>query len=112
MHRSLAGLAPAGPGYRKLVVKPRPGGGLDWARARHETPYGEAAVRWELAGGECTLEVTVPSGCTATVVLPDADGTTCDVGSGTHTFSCAVVLAEGAGLAGRAGRAPELAARP
>ena len=112
MHRSLAGLAPAGPGYRKLVVKPRPGGGLDWARARHETPYGEAAVRWDLAGGEFTLEVTVPSGCTATVVLPDADGTTCDVGSGTHTFSCAVVLPEGAGLAGRAGRAPELAARP
>ena len=69
-------------------------------------------MRWDRTGGEFTLEMTVPAGCTATVVLPDADGTTCDVGSGTHTFSCAVVLPEGAGLAGRAGRAPELAARP
>ncbi|PTT70646.1 alpha-L-rhamnosidase, partial [Arthrobacter sp. HMWF013] len=33
MHRSLAGLAPAEPGYRKLLVRPRPGGGLDWAEA-------------------------------------------------------------------------------
>jgi alpha-L-rhamnosidase len=45
MHRSVAGLAPAEPGYRHLLVRPRPGGALDWAKSRHETPYGEAAVR-------------------------------------------------------------------
>ena len=106
MHRSLAGLAPAGPGYRKLLIRPMPGGGLDWAQARHETPYGVADVRWDLAGADFTLQVTVPAGCTATVVLPDADGTTHDVGSGTHSFSCAAALPYGAA------RAPELAARP
>jgi len=106
MHRSLAGLAPAGPGYRKLLIRPMPGGGLDWAQARHETPYGVADVRWDLAGADFTLQVTVPAGCTATVVLPDADGTTHDVGSGTHSFSCAAAMPYGAA------RAPELAARP
>ncbi|MEK0153545.1 glycoside hydrolase family 78 protein [Arthrobacter oryzae] len=106
MHRSLAGLAPAGLGYRKLLIRPMPGGGLDWAQARHETPYGVAGVRWDLADADFTLQVTVPAGCTATVVLPDADGTTHDVGSGTHSFSCAAALPYGAA------RAPELAARP
>ncbi|MBP1133788.1 alpha-L-rhamnosidase [Arthrobacter sp. PvP023] len=106
MHRSLAGLAPAEPGYRKLLVRPRPGGGLDWAQARHETPYGIAAVRWDLAGPEFTLQVTVPAGCTAIVVLPDAEGSAHEVGSGTHSFSCVAAQPHGAG------RAPELAARP
>ena len=106
MHRSLAGLAPTGPGYRKLLIRPMPGGGLDWAQARHETPYGVADVRWDLAGADFTLQVTVPAGCTATVVLPDADGTTHDVGSGTNSFSCAAAMPYGAA------RAPELAARP
>ncbi|KIS29154.1 alpha-L-rhamnosidase [Arthrobacter sp. SPG23] len=106
MHRSLAGLAPAEPGYRKLLVRPRPGGGLGWAQARHETPYGMAAVRWDLAGPDFTLQVTVPAGCTATVVLPDADATAHDVCSGTHSFSCVAALPDGAA------RAPELAARP
>ena len=40
LHRTVAGLAPAAPGYRRLLVRPRPGGGLTHARARHDTPYG------------------------------------------------------------------------
>ncbi len=106
MHRSLAGLAPAEPGYRKLLVKPHPGGGLDWAEARHETPYGEAAVRWDRTGEEFTLDVTVPAGTTATVVLPDADRTVHEAGSGTHSFSCVVAL-PGSVLAGVGPRTPE-----
>jgi alpha-L-rhamnosidase len=106
MHRSLAGLAPAAPGYRKLLVRPRPGGGLDWAQARHETPYGIAAVRWDLAGPKFTLQVTVPAGCSGTVVLPDAEGSAHEVGSGTHSFSCVAALPDGAA------RALEPAARP
>lgn len=106
MHRSVAGLAPAEPGYRHLLVRPRPGGGLDWAEARHETPYGEAVVRWELARQDFTLEVTVPAGCTATVILPDVEETAHEVGSGTHSFGCVLGLPEGAGST------PQLAAQP
>ena len=46
LHRVVAGLAPAEPGYRRILVRPVPGGGLTSAAARHETPYGEAAVAW------------------------------------------------------------------
>src|SRR3954449_9961231 len=40
LHRTVAGLAPGAPGYRSIVVRPLPGGGLTHARARHLTPYG------------------------------------------------------------------------
>ena len=70
MHRTVAGLAPASPGYRDLEVRPLPGGGLTSASARHLTPYGEASVSWQRADGRMHLQVQVPVGSTATVHVP------------------------------------------
>ena len=44
LHRTVAGLAPAAPGYRRLRVAPQPGPGITSAAATHETPYGTASV--------------------------------------------------------------------
>jgi alpha-L-rhamnosidase len=63
-------------------VSPRPGGGLTWAEAHHDSPHGRIAVRWEDTDG-FELTVTVPTGTTAEVVLPD--GSTRDQGPGTAT---------------------------
>jgi alpha-L-rhamnosidase len=82
LHRTVAGLAPAAPGYRELLVAPRPPRALTAASARHRTPYGEAAVAWRRADGRFTLRVTVPVGATATVYVPGAGPET--VGPGTH----------------------------
>lgn len=70
MHRRLAGLAPAAPGYRELVVHPYPTAALTSASARHLTPYGEAGVQWERTGGRLKLDVKVPVGATAQVHVP------------------------------------------
>jgi alpha-L-rhamnosidase len=70
MHRRVAGLAPAAPGYREMEVRPVPGRGLTFASARHLTPYGEAEVSWRRADGQLTLDVTVPVGASATVLVP------------------------------------------
>ena len=51
LHRTVAGLAPAAPGYRRLRVAPRPGPGITSAAATHETPYGTAAVSWTARTG-------------------------------------------------------------
>ena len=51
LHRSVAGLAPAEPGYRRLLVQPLPGPGLDHATARHDTPYGRAEAGWRRTDG-------------------------------------------------------------
>ncbi|MBG0829747.1 family 78 glycoside hydrolase catalytic domain [Planomonospora sp. ID67723] len=86
LHRTVAGLAPAAPGYRRILVRPLPGGGLRRASAAHLTPYGRAEVRWERADGRLQLEVVVPAGATATVVLPSDPARGIEVGSGRHRF--------------------------
>jgi alpha-L-rhamnosidase len=87
LHRVVAGLAPAAPGYRTLSVRPQPGGGLSAAAARHHTPYGTAAVRWTRDRFLLRVDVTVPPGCDAHVELPGATPVT--VGSGDHHFEVA-----------------------
>jgi len=85
MHRTVAGLAPASPGYRSILFAPRPGGGFTHARAEHETPYGRASIDWTLTDGTLDVTVVVPTGSDATVDLPGQSPVT--VESGTHSFS-------------------------
>jgi alpha-L-rhamnosidase len=86
LHRTIAGLAPAATGYRRLDIRPRPGGGLTNARARHRTPYGIAECAWELVGEQMVVEVVVPPNTTATVALPGGDGPPIEVGAGAHRW--------------------------
>jgi alpha-L-rhamnosidase len=90
LHRNVAGIRVVadGPGYRHFVIQPEPGGGLTWARAALESPYGRIETSWSAGDGNLHLEVTVPPGTTAEVVLPD--GARAEVGPGRATFSCAV----------------------
>jgi alpha-L-rhamnosidase len=91
LHRVVGGLAPADPGYRTLTIAPRPGGGLSHCSTRLDTPYGMAAVDWVRVDGRLDVEVLVPVGTTASVILPTADGHTAreprQIGPGTHSFS-------------------------
>ncbi|MFE7468416.1 family 78 glycoside hydrolase catalytic domain [Streptomyces sp. NPDC057499] len=74
LYRGVAGLdqAPDSTGYRKLLIRPRPGG-LGHASARHESVRGTVAVAWERHDGLISLRVTVPPGATAEVHLPTTD---------------------------------------
>jgi alpha-L-rhamnosidase len=88
LHRYVAGLDPPadpvtdGPAYRRFRVRPRPGGGITWARAAHESPYGRIEVRWSLADERFRLDLTVPPGTSAEVTLPN--GRTRVVGPGRY----------------------------
>jgi alpha-L-rhamnosidase len=93
MHGTVAGLAPGAPGWRRLHVRPRPGGGLAHAAAAHETPYGRAEVRWRRADGELLVDVLVPPGTTARVELP-GDEAPVEVDAGRHAFRTAFPLPE------------------
>jgi alpha-L-rhamnosidase len=70
LQRSVAGLGPGAPGYRQIEIKPRVGGGLTQARARHKTPYGMAEAGWEVREGEITVSVTLPPNTSGRVYLP------------------------------------------
>jgi alpha-L-rhamnosidase len=88
MHRRVAGLAPAAPGYRAIEVRPLPTAHLTSASAHHRTPYGDAAVSWERGDGRLTLRVTVPVGATATVYVPGEAGPV-EVRHGEHEWTAA-----------------------
>ena len=85
MHRVVAGLAPAAPGYRRIRVAPQPPRrGLSSASATLNTPYGTASAGWELGDEEIRVSVTVPVGVTADIALPS--GRTFEVAAGAHEW--------------------------
>ena len=70
MHRTIGGIAPLEPGYGRVRLAPRPGGGIEWASTSLETPHGLVTSRWRLDEGILTLDVGVPEGVTGVVSLP------------------------------------------
>ncbi|SDD47249.1 family 78 glycoside hydrolase catalytic domain [Auraticoccus monumenti] len=95
MHRTVAGLAPDAPGYRRIRIAPRPYAALTSASARHRTPYGTAEVSWRREGGRLRVSATVPVGSTAVVDLPGEAGGT-EVGHGRHEWDVADPVAAAA----------------
>jgi alpha-L-rhamnosidase len=70
MHRVIGGIAPLEPGYSRVLIAPRPGGGLTWARAGLDTRHGRIEVSWRLVDGELSADVTLPAGVTGVLSLP------------------------------------------
>jgi len=73
LYEVVGGLAPLAPGYSRVLVRPRPGGGLSWAETRFQSVHGPIRVRWERTAGTLRLEVDVPPGVEAEVHLPSRD---------------------------------------
>lgn len=83
LHRTVAGLAPAAPGYRRLRIAPQPLETLSSASARHLTPYGEASVSWRRDRDQIVVTAVVPANTSADVAVPGAPD---EVGSGRHEW--------------------------
>ena len=54
-----------------MLIQPTPGEGIDWAKGAYDSAHGRIEVSWSTADGGLALEVTVPRGVPARVVLPD-----------------------------------------
>jgi alpha-L-rhamnosidase len=102
-YHDLAGIVsdPAGPGFKKILLKPAPVGDLTWVKASYDSPHGKIVSDWRRENGKFTLKVTVPANTTATVFVPGkeakgSEGTTLlreekgegvfSVGSGKYEF--------------------------
>lgn len=72
LYRTVAGIDvdAAHPGYKHIILSPQPGGGLDYARATLQTPYGEVVSDWKHTGDTFTYAVVIPPNTRATVNLP------------------------------------------
>lgn len=83
----VAGLRkPLEPGCRRYLIDPCPLEGLDWAEGRTQTPFGRIASSWRMESNVFDLDVEIPPGTEAEVLLPD--GVRRIVGPGAHSFSC------------------------
>nr|WP_321354135.1 family 78 glycoside hydrolase catalytic domain [uncultured Draconibacterium sp.] len=111
LYRQLAGMQADEeiPGYRHIIFHPQPVDEMEFANYYNKTPYGKAGIKWQQDEGKLNVDIIVPVGCTATVILPGedfiADGKTLssnadvkvvsqaqnelvlEVGSGTYNFS-------------------------
>jgi alpha-L-rhamnosidase len=90
MHRTIGGISPEEPGYRRIRFSPVPGRSVTSAICSLRTPYGQAACRWALEGHEVTLEIDVPPNTSGLVHRPGVQEPEILVGSGTHRWSYAV----------------------
>ncbi len=64
---------PAHPGFKHVVIKPRPVGDLTWVNARHDSFYGSIVSNWKREGDKLTMEVTIPANTSATIHVPARD---------------------------------------
>ena len=71
-------------GENKFVISPKPGGSLTYAKAEYQSVYGKVACGWKKTQKGYTYAVTIPSNCTAEIVLPNGQIHT--VGAGEYTF--------------------------
>ncbi len=78
MYQVVAGIGidPDQPGYKHIIIHPRPGGGLTSARATHKSMYGEIVSGWILEDDQLTMEVKIPVNTSATLHIP---GTSDDI---------------------------------
>lgn len=70
--KSLAGLNPdpQQPGFKHVIVRPRPVRELTWVRAAYDSARGRIESRWQRRDEKLRLEVTIPVNSTATVYVP------------------------------------------
>lgn len=103
MYTNIAGIAAGRPGYREIVIRPRPGGDVTSARATFTSVYGPVSTQWRLRSDGLALTCAVPPNTTAEVWIPTDDPHTVThsgtflreeagcavyrVGSGTHRFN-------------------------
>jgi alpha-L-rhamnosidase len=72
MYSTVAGLSVdlTDPNEPPIRIAPRPGYGIEWARAELETPFGVASTRWTIENGEVELTAMIPANASARISLP------------------------------------------
>ena len=69
MSSRILGVSPASPGMKTLTIRPQLCD-LTWAKGTVPTPHGDVAVSWKRGDNKLSLDVTVPAGSEADIILP------------------------------------------
>ena len=93
VYRTVAGLAPdvANPGYRRVIVAPRPNGSISFCKASLDAPQGPVSIDWRVEGEMFSAVVDLPFGTTGLLDPPSGPSS--------------LVVVDGRQLEGRSGQA-------
>ncbi|MBN1806191.1 MAG: glycoside hydrolase family 78 protein [Sedimentisphaerales bacterium] len=70
MFENIGGIKSDGPGFKKIIINPQPGGKLTWAKTSYNSIYGLIVSDWEIDKKNFRLNVSIPPNTTATVYIP------------------------------------------
>lgn len=73
MFSTLAGIDTDGPGFKKLIIRPTPGKGIDWVKATYDSINGRISTSWKTQEGGFRLEAVIPANTTAVIHVPAKD---------------------------------------
>jgi alpha-L-rhamnosidase len=88
-YHDLAGIQddPAGPGFKKIIIKPAIVGDLTWVKASYDSISGKIVSEWSRDGQNITLDVVIPANTTATICVPATDSNSVHEGGRPAAFS-------------------------
>jgi alpha-L-rhamnosidase len=70
LFNTVAGIEAAEPGFEHLLIRPRPGGGLDHVKASYHSIRGPIGIEWSRIGRKLKLNLSIPPNVRATVHVP------------------------------------------
>ena len=73
------------PGFEKIILKPTPGGTLQWASAEYKSKSGLIKSEWRIESGVFYYSCLIPEKSSATLYLPS--GKIHELGPGKYEFS-------------------------
>jgi alpha-L-rhamnosidase len=76
------------PGFKRILLRPRPGGELTFAEAKIDCPHGMVESSWDYRDGKKRFAFVVPPNTTAEITLPEdvSDRGPFVVGPGEHRY--------------------------
>ena len=75
-YRSLLGINAAAPGFKKIIIKPQPAGGISFAKGSYQSVMGVIKSDWKKEADKFTLQVSIPANTSATVFITAKQGAT------------------------------------
>jgi alpha-L-rhamnosidase len=74
------GVDPDQPGFRHIIIRPRPGNGLTEARGSFDSIQGRISTKWIRTNRDFSLHVTIPINTMATIEFPTTNASTVQEG--------------------------------
>ena len=84
-YRSLLGINPDEPGFKKITIKPQPAGDLTFAKGSYLSVQGLITVDWKISDGKFILSLEVPVNTTARIYIPSTSGEVMESGKKTDS---------------------------